>query len=117
MEFIGIQRSLDVSLPPEKQCALEGEAALVFPEGHRIPVMATLAAYRRLFRLSGSGCFHCSEGIGLEAFNCKDVPKLVFDGAAEVEIEVFKVRTEGSQAKCWFRVRSGRVVSTVHPIR
>jgi len=102
----GIWRGLGVPLPQNKHCALEGEAVLVLPEGCRIAVMATLATYRRILGISGGGSFYCSESTGLEAFNCEGPSRLIFDGAAEVEIEVFRVRLEGSQAKCWFEVRS-----------
>ena len=106
MGFMEIQKSLGVTRPPEKHCSFEGNATLLFPDGRSVPVMAKLTMTRGFFWATGGGRFSCSERAAFDAVNSEGWMRLVFDGSADVEINVFEVRTGESLAHCRFEVHS-----------
>ena len=93
MGFMDIPKFQGVVRPPVKHCSLEGAAQLIFPDGRSVPVTAKLSMSRGFFWLSGGGSFTCEERIALDAIYSPGWIRLVFDGKANVEINVFEVRT------------------------
>ena len=95
-----------VARPPGKHCSLEGAARLVFPDGRSVPVTAKLSMNRGFFWVSGGGSFTCDERIAFDAINSPGWMRLVFDDDADVEINVFEVRTNQTQTSCCYEVHS-----------
>jgi hypothetical protein len=106
MGFMDIPKIQGVVRPRVKHCSQEGAAQLIFPDGRSVPVTAKLSMSRSFFWLSGGGSFTCDERIALDAFYSPGSIRLVFDCKANVEINVFEVRTNQTQTSCWFEVHS-----------
>jgi hypothetical protein len=105
MTLIETGRSLRAWTNRRTISSLEGPAQLLLPDNRVAPVHASLSISETILSQSGGGSLTCDSDIAFDAINSSSWLKLTFDEGRAVEISIYQLRSDHSQARCWFEVR------------